>query len=159
MSRLPPDEVARLLDRFRRHLRDRRLPVTRQRLAVAGAVFAAEGHPSVLELARRLKGGGEVVGTATLYRTLQLLVATGLVRERDFGEGYSRFEPALEGHDHLICQRCGAVVEFSGDRVERMLRVTADEHRFLYRRHHLEVHGLCQTCRGRDLDSPTAGDR
>ena len=159
MSRLPPDEAARLLDRFRRHLRDRRLPVTRQRLAVAGAVFAAEDHPSVLELSRRLKGGGEVVGTATLYRTLQLLVATGLVRERDFGEGYSRYEPAVEGHDHLICQRCGAVVEFSGDRVERMLRVTADEHRFLYRRHHLEVHGLCQTCRGRDLDSPTAGDR
>ena len=159
MSRLPPDETARLLDRFRRHLRDRRLPVTRQRLAVAGAVFAAEDHPSVLELSRRLKGGGEVVGTATLYRTLQLLVATGLVRERDFGEGYSRYEPAVEGHDHLICQRCGAVVEFSGDRVERMLRVTADEHRFLYRRHHLEVHGLCQTCRGRDLDSPTAGDR
>ena len=159
MSRLPPDEAARLLDRFRRHLRDRRLPVTRQRLAVAGAVFAAEDHPSVLELSRRLKGGGEVVGTATLYRTLQLLVATGLVRERDFGEGYSRYEPAMEGHDHLICQRCGAVVEFSGDRVERMLRVTADEHRFLYRRHHLEVHGLCQTCRGRDLDSPTAGDR
>jgi len=99
------------------------------------------------------------VGTATLYRTLQLLVETGLVRERDFGEGYARYEPAAEGHDHLICQRCGLVVEFSGDRVERMLRVTADEHHFLYRRHHLEVHGLCRTCRGRDLDTPTAGDR
>lgn len=159
MSRLPPDEAARVLERFRRHLRDRRLPVTRQRLAVAGAVFAAEDHPSVLDLARRLAGGGVEVGTATLYRTLQLLVETGLVRERDFGEGYSRYEPAAEGHDHLICQRCGVVVEFSGERVERMLRVTADEHHFLYRRHHLEVHGLCRTCRGRDLDTPPAGAR
>jgi len=159
MSRLPPDEAARLLERFRRQLRDRRLPVTRQRLAVAGAVFAAEDHPSVLELTRRLKTGGEAVGTATLYRTLQLLVETGLVRERDFGEGYSRYEPAAEGHDHLICQRCGLVVEFSGERVERMLRVTADEHRFLYRRHHLEVHGICQACRGRDLDTPAVGGR
>jgi Fur family ferric uptake transcriptional regulator len=159
MPRLPPDEAALLLERFRRHLRDRRLPVTRQRLAVAGAVFNAGDHPSVLELTRRLKAEGETVGTATLYRTLQLLVETGLVRERDFGEGYSRYEPAAESHDHLICQRCGVVVEFSGERVERMLRVTADEHRFLYRRHHLEVHGLCQACRGRDLDTPTAGTR
>jgi Fur family ferric uptake transcriptional regulator len=159
MSRLQPDEAVRRLEQFRRQLRDRRLPVTRQRLAVAGAVFAAGDHPSVLELARRLKAEGETVGTATLYRTLQLLVETGLVRERDFGEGYARYEPAAEGHDHLICQRCGLVVEFSGDRVERMLRVTADEHRFLYRRHHLEVHGLCQACRSRDLDTPAAGDR
>jgi Fur family ferric uptake transcriptional regulator len=159
MTRLPPDEAARLLERFRRQLRDRRLPVTRQRLAVAGAVFGAGDHPSVLDLSRRLAAAGEEVGTATLYRTLQLLVETDLVRERDFGEGYSRYEPAAEGHDHLICQRCGAVVEFSGERVERMLRLTADEHRFLYRRHQLEVHGLCQACRGRDLDTPTAGDR
>ena len=159
MSRLPPDEAARLLDRFRRQLRDRRLPVTRQRLAVAGAVFAADDHPSVLELSRRLAAGGEVVGTATLYRTLQLLVETGLVRERDFGEGHARYEPAVEGHDHLICQRCGVVLEFSGERVERMLRVTADEHQFLYRRHHLEVHGLCRACRGRDLDTSMVGDR
>ena len=159
MTRLPPDEADRLLERFRRHLRDRRLPVTRQRLAVAGTVFAAGDHPSVHDLSRRLAAGGEAVGTATLYRTLQLLVETGLVRERDFGDGYARYEPAAEGHDHLICQRCGVVVEFSGDRVERMLRVTADEHHFLYRRHHLEVHGLCQTCRGRDLDTPTAGGR
>jgi Fur family ferric uptake transcriptional regulator len=158
MSRLPPDEAVRLLEQFRRQLRDRRLPVTRQRLAVAGAVFAAGDHPSVLELTRRLKAEGEAVGTATLYRTLQLLVETGLVRERDFGEGFARYEPAAEGHDHLICQRCGLVVEFSSDRVERMLRVTADEHRFRYRRHHLEVHGLCQACRGRDLDTPTAGE-
>jgi Fur family ferric uptake transcriptional regulator len=159
MTRLPPDEAERLLERFRRHLRDRRLPVTRQRLAVAGTVFAAGDHLSVLDLSRRLAAGGDEVGTATLYRTLQLLVETGLVRERDFGEGFARYEPAAEGHDHLICQRCGVVVEFSGERVERMLRLTADEHHFLYRRHHLEVHGLCQTCRGRDLDTPTTGAR
>ena len=159
MTRLPPDETAALLERFRRHLREKRLPVTRQRLAIASTIFAAPDHPSVMELTRRLASAGEKIGTATLYRTLEILTRMGLVRERDFGEGYTRYEPAAaEPHDHLICDRCGAVVEFAGDRVERMLRVTADEQRFLYRHHRIEIHGLCRTCRGRDLGPPTAGD-
>ena len=153
MPRLPPDESAALLERFRQKLRDRRLPVTRPRLAVAGAVFTAVDHPSVNDLARRLRTGGEAIGTATLYRTLQLLVEMGLVRERDFGDGQSRYEPAATlAHDHLICERCGRVVEFPADRVERMLRVTADEQRFQYRRHRVDVHGICQECRGKDFE-------
>ena len=152
MPRLPPDESAALLERFRQKLRDRRLPVTRPRLAIAGAVFTAEDHPSVNELARRLRSAGEAIGTATLYRTLQLLVEMGLVRERDFGEGLSRYEPAEGGaHDHLICERCGRVVEFPADRMERMLRVTADEQRFQYRGHRVDVHGICHECRGKDF--------
>ena len=159
MPRLPPDDAAALLEQFRRNLRDKRLPVTRQRLAIAGMVFGAPDHPSVMELTRRLVAAGEAIGTATLYRTLDILVQMGLVRERDFGEGYTRYEPAATvAHDHLICERCGVVMEFAGDRVERMLRVTADEQRFLYRHHHIEIHGLCQTCRGRDLGPLTAGD-
>jgi Fur family ferric uptake transcriptional regulator len=152
VPRLPPDEAAALLERFRRHLKERGLPVTRQRLAIAATVFGAEDHPSAGELGRRLRSTGERIGTATLYRTLELLVGTGLVRAREFGEGFTRFEPAAQvPHDHLICERCGTVLEFAGDRVERMLRVTADEQHFLYRRHQIEVRGLCAACRGKDL--------
>lgn len=155
MPRLTPDEIAVLLERFRRQLREHRLPVTRQRLAIAGVVFSAGDHPSVGELHRRLLSAGESVATATLYRTLAALVGMGLVREQDFGEGFLRYEPASPvRHDHLICERCGAVVEFAGDRAERMLRVSADEQRFLYRRHRLEVHGICESCRARDLAPP-----
>lgn len=158
MPRLPPDESTALLERFRQKLRDRRLPVTRPRLAIAGAVFTAEDHPSVNELARRLRSAGEAIGTATLYRTLQLLVEMGLVRERDFGDGLSRYEPAeADAHDHLICERCGRVVEFPADRMERMLRVTADEQRFQYRRHRVDVHGICQACRSKGLEPPAPG--
>lgn len=154
MPRLRPDEAAALLERFRRHLRDRRLPVTRQREAVAAVLFAAEDHPSVHDLARRLKAAGHAVGTATLYRTLDTLVRSGMVLEHDFGEGFKRYEPVppASAHDHLVCERCGRVVEVANDRLERMLRMMADEQRFLYRRHRVEVHGLCTACRARDLE-------
>jgi len=77
---LSPDEAAALLERFRRHLRERRLPVTRQRLAVANAIFQSGDHPTVEELQRRVKTSGAGVGTATLYRTVQVLVESGLIR-------------------------------------------------------------------------------
>lgn len=154
MPPLSPDEAAALLERFRRHLRERRLPVTRQRLAVAGAIFNSADHPSVDELHRRVRASGADIGTATLYRTVLVLVESGLVRERDFGEGKKRYEAVDEAtaHDHLICERCGRVVEFANDRLERMLRMTADEQRFLYRHHRVDVHGVCTACRGRDLE-------
>ena len=154
-----PDEAVALLERFRRHLRERRLPVTRQRLAVAEEVFRSGDHPSVEDLERRLKASGAQVGTATLYRTLEVLVQSGLVREHDFGEGFKRYEAVAAGpaHDHLICGRCGKVEEFANDRLERLLRMTADEHHFLYRRHRVDVHGLCTACRGRDLEPLGAG--
>ena len=154
MPRLSSDDAAALLERFRRHLRDRRLPVTRQRVAVADLLFQSDDHPSVEELHRRVCSAGHAIGTATLYRTLDVLVQAGMVLEHDFGEGFKRFEAlaVAPAHDHLICERCGRVVEVANERLERMLRMMADEQRFLYRRHRVEVYGVCTTCRGRDLE-------
>ena len=150
---LTRDEASTGVDRFRRYLRDRRLPVTRQRMAVAEVVLASADHPSVELLRARVNSRGVHVGLATLYRTVDALVKSGLVLEHDFGEGFKRYEPAGERseHAHLVCHRCGAVVEFTNERLERMFRMTADEHHFHYERHRVEIHGVCAACRARDL--------
>ncbi len=147
-------QVADLAERFRRWLRDHRLPVTRQRDSVAAALFEAEGHLSVDALQRRLKEQGHRIGTATVYRTLDILVEAGLVRAHDFGEGVRRFEgsPDRGDHGHFVCTRCGAVTEFTHERVDRMLGFLADEHGFLLQRHRVELHGLCRECQRRDLE-------
>ena len=139
----------RLLETFRRHLRDRNLPATAQRLAVAEVVFFAGDHLSAEDVARRVaKERGSPIGTATVYRTLDLLVRSGLVTERDFGEGFKRYEPAASGqaHEHCICSSCGKVMEFSNDRLERMIALLAEEVEFRPHHHRLEVYGLCRSC-------------
>lgn len=153
MVRLDKGEAAALLERFRRHLREHHQPVTHQRDLVAQVVFLSEDHLSVEAILRELKQRGERVGTATVYRTLDLLVDSGLVRAHDFGEGFKRYEPmpAQAEHEHLICQRCGRVVEFSNERLERMLPVLADEHGFQHQRHRLEIYGVCRGCRQGEL--------
>jgi Fur family ferric uptake transcriptional regulator len=153
MAHLDRGEGAALLERFRRFLRDHRLPVTRQRDLVAQTVLLAEDHLSVDGIRRRLREKGERVGTATVYRTLDVLLESGLVRAHDFGEGFKRYEPmpAQAHHEHLICERCGRVVEFQNERLERMLPIIADEHAFQHDRHRVEIYGVCRECRQREL--------
>ncbi|MEP6590344.1 MAG: Fur family transcriptional regulator [Gemmatimonadota bacterium] len=150
-----------LLERFRRWLRDRHLPVTRQRDAVAKALFEGDGHLSVEELQRRLREQHLRVGTATIYRSLDVLLQSGLVRAHDFGEGFKRYEATTGGtqHGHLICGRCGGVTEFSTERFERILPIVADEHSFQYQRHRVEVHGLCHGCREADYGAMARAGR
>jgi Fur family ferric uptake transcriptional regulator len=139
---------ARLLESFRRHLHDHNLPVTQQRLAIAEAIFFSGAHLSAEEIAKRAQGRGVAVGTATVYRTLELLVRSGLVKEHDFGDGFKRYEPGseTEQHEHCICSSCGAVTEFSNDRLERMIALLAEEVEFRPHHHRLEIYGLCRSC-------------
>jgi len=138
---------AKLLDEFRRYLGDRNLPATQQRLAVAEAVFFAGEHLSAEEIGRRVAKRG-AVGTATVYRTLDLLVRAGLAKEHDFGEGFKRYEPLAAGpvHEHCICSSCGRVTEFSNDRLERMIALLAEEVEFRPDHHRLEIYGVCRSC-------------
>jgi Fur family ferric uptake transcriptional regulator len=71
------------------------------------------------------------------------------VTEHDFGEGFKRYEPGSGGgepHEHCICSSCGAVTEFSNDRLERMIALLAEEVEFRPHRHRLEIYGLCRRC-------------
>ena len=139
---------AKLLDAFRRYLTDHNLPVTHQRLAVAELLFFAGDHLSAEDVQKRLAVNGETVGTATVYRTLDLLVKSGLAREHDFGEGFRRYEPSAagQGHEHCICSSCGKVMEFSNDRLERMIALLAEEVAFRPHHHRLEIYGVCRAC-------------
>jgi Fur family ferric uptake transcriptional regulator len=136
------------LSSFAEFLRERNLPVTAQRLAVASVVLGADRHLSADEIVRTLRERGTGAGTATVYRTLDVLVESGLVVERDFGEGFRRFEPARDApnHEHLLCTSCGTVVEFRDERLERITTLHAEGHGFARQRHRLVIYGVCPDC-------------
>lgn len=137
------------LDAFRRYLREHNLPVTAQRLAIAGVVLSSDRHLSADEVERDVAERGTRVGTATVYRALELLVRSGLAVERDFGEGFKRYEPARDAphHEHLLCTVCGRVTEFRDERLERMTTLVAESHGFVRQGHRLVIQGVCARCR------------
>jgi len=145
---------------FRRYLREQGLPVTQQREAVAEVVFASPGHLSVEDIEAALKGEGERIGKATIYRTMEILVRSGLVEEHDFGEGFKRYEHLFGQqpmHEHLICTHCSKVIEFQSPEVVRLQEETARFHGFLPTRHRLEIYGICADCQARGVAPENLG--
>lgn len=141
-------ETAAALASFREYLREHALPVTAPRMAVAEVVLGADRHLSADDVVRTLASRGTPVGTATVYRALDVLVTSGLAVERDFGEGFRRYEAARGAphHEHLLCTVCGAVAEFRDERLERMTTLIAEAHRYARQGHRLVILGVCPDC-------------
>lgn len=138
-----------VVEEFRSYLRDHNLPVTAQRQAIAEVVLLSDRHLSAEEIEAELAARGVGVGTATVYRTLDVLVRSGLVVERDFGEGFKRYETArgIPQHEHFLCTTCGRVTEFRDERLERITTLLAEEHGYARQRHRLVIYGVCRECR------------
>lgn len=136
------------VERFREYLKESRHPVTPQRIRVAEILFGTHRHISADEILERLRAEGEPVGKATVYRTLDLLRTAGLIREHDFGEGFRRYEPlrTRPHHEHLVCTRCGKVIEFESGEIDRIEAEVAALHRFRPLHHKMEIYGLCEEC-------------
>ncbi|HUF49813.1 MAG TPA: Fur family transcriptional regulator [Longimicrobiales bacterium] len=134
---------------FRRFLREQGLPVTQQREAIAEVVFAAAQHLSVEEIEQKLREGGERIGKATIYRTLEMLVKSGLVEEHDFGEGFKRYEHLFGQkpvREHLICTECGKVSDIHSPELVRVQEEAARRQGFQPARYRLQIYGLCADC-------------
>ncbi len=136
--------------RFAAYLRANDLPVTSQRLAVAELMLGAPDHVAAEDIVRRAREHGQKIGQATVYRTIDLLLDSGLLVERDFGEGLRRFEPAREAprQEQLRCDVCGGVDEFRDDRLEVITQSAARAHGFARGGHHLVINGTCRKCQG-----------
>ncbi len=127
----------------------RNLRRSRPRREIAEVLFRAQGHLTAEELHHRVRREHPRIGLATVYRTLRLLCEGGLCRELKLEDGTARYEPMLgqAHHDHLICTRCGRVLEVVDPEIERLQEKLFSRHGFFPLRHRLELYGLCRNCR------------
>ena len=121
---------------------------TSQRDAIVKLFMAAGRHLSAEELHERVKKAHLGISYATVYRTLKLLSDAGLAKENRFEDGFTRYEynSADDHHDHLICTRCGEIVEFENDKIEALQLDVAKKNGYKVRNHKLEIYGLCSKC-------------
>ena len=127
-----------------------RLTSVRERILQIICTF--EGHFRAEDLAARLRRTGTPVSLVTVYRNLPLLERTGVIRRTCITGGAASYERTWQSrhHDHLICTRCGKVVEFEYRAIDVLQEVAAAEHGFQLTSHHLELLGLCPACRAKE---------
>jgi Fur family ferric uptake transcriptional regulator len=121
------------------------LKQTQQRRVIVQHFLELNTHVDADELHRKVNAEGHDVGLATIYRTLNLLTEAGLVEQKSFKDGRSVFEvahPHLH-HDHLICTRCGQVIEFESEEIESAQEAIAAKFGIKLMSHRLDLFGEC----------------
>ena len=141
------------------YLSGRGLKSTRQRDDILKVFIAAGRHVNAEELYLQVKRSHPQIGYATVYRTLKLLSHAGLADERRFDDGITRYEyrATEDHHDHLICTKCGRIIEFENERIEQLQQDVAKKNRFQVQSHKLELYGLCYACRKKGRNTPAGG--
>jgi Fur family transcriptional regulator, ferric uptake regulator len=150
VGHMPHASAEERMNTFHSRLKDRGLKSTGQRDDIARVFFGIGRHISAEELYAEVKKVNPHVGYATIYRTLRLLRECDLLQERHFDEGQARYEAMGERHhDHFICERCGKIIEFENDSIERLQEMVARELKAQLRRHKMELYGICADCLAR----------
>ncbi len=145
--------LRRALARLHEHVKEQGLKASTTRELIARAALRRRGHFTADDVLAELRAEGHGdIHTATIYRVLPLLVAAGLLQVTLVGSSAgTHYERAFERehHDHLICTRCGKIVEFEFEAIEVLQRDVAESFGFQLTGHVHELFGLCAGCQPR----------
>jgi Fur family ferric uptake transcriptional regulator len=141
-----PEQASQSLRVF---LRARGLRMTGEREALVRAALARRSHFTLDELVHDVVRHDTTASRATVYRSLPILIAAGILQPALVTDEPRRFELAFgrKHHDHLWCRRCGKVVEFQSEAIEGLQLEMAARHGFALTGHVLELIGDCAACR------------
>jgi Fur family ferric uptake transcriptional regulator len=138
--------------RIERLCSERGLRMTGQRRTIARVLTASEDHPNVEEVYRRANRVDPRISLSTVYRTLKLFEAKGILERHDFGAGRWRYEEVpRQHHDHLIDVKTGRVIEFRNEDIERLQERIARDLGFELVGHKLELYGVPLTSKKKRL--------
>lgn len=139
------------LEEFKIILKDKGYKLTPQRRAILNEIIENQGcHLTTEEIYDLVKVKCPEIGLATVYRTVQILDDMGVVSKLDLDDGCSRYELCEEDdghqHHHLICNKCGKVIEVEGDLLEELEKIIEDKYNFMVENHSVKFYGICDNC-------------
>ena len=147
-------------DRIPDLLRARGLRWTNQRATLLAALAGERGHVTGSRLVKRCREIDPATTPSTVYRTLDVLEALGVISHSHGIDGHEEYSvrPDLD-HGHLICSACGTEDELSAADAAPFLEALEARHGFRARVGHLTVVGVCRGCRSPESGRPGADRR
>ncbi len=141
-------------------IRSQHLRMTVPRRSIIKVLSSTVQHLSAEEVYKRVHRTHPTISLKTVYRTLDILAAMGVVARLHFGDGKGRYElnknpQKPEHHHHLVCTVCKRVIEYDDFMEEEVALIRKLEkqlslkHRFDISDHMIQFYGQCQPCRGR----------
>lgn len=142
-------QVDKGLDKFLSFMSRKGLNITAHRKLIARAFFEFPGHHTLEEFYQHVQTLDKSIGQTTVYRTVKLLCDAGLARELHFTDSAKFYENLVDGahHDHLMCVKCGRIIEIYDSRIEELQKEIAKKNNFTLLGHYHVMYGLCEDCR------------
>ena len=125
--------------------------ITPQRLAIVKILAESKGHPTVETIYDHLKPDFPTMSVATVYRNIVLIKSLGEVLELGFPDGSNRYDGNKPyPHPHVICQKCGKIVDPHLESLDKMKTEVASETGFKILNHRLDFFGICPDCQSKN---------
>ena len=130
------------------HIEEKGLKYSSKREQILHTFLQTNKHISAQDLFELVKKENPEIGYTTVYRTLKLMVDSGLAEVVDFGDGVRRFECKIgrEHHAHFICTKCGKNAEVFDEKIKDLSLRLAQEKGFLPQNQRFEIFGVCVQC-------------
>ncbi len=150
-----PAEQRAAWNEFVRFLKAKDARITKSRHIVFRHVMSRHDHFRADEVASALAAGSDRVSRGTVYRTLALMSEMGLIRQIRDSDTHVHYEHVYghPHHEHMICDRCGAFLEFNDEKVDTLLQQACREKKFKQRTHRIVILGLCEKCTRTEAES------
>lgn len=138
-------------DIFKKYLIAKGLKFTPERKLILEEVFSRHDHFDAEDLFQVFHGRGENVSRATIYRTLPLLISSGLVQEAMRCGERVCYEHIYghRSHGHMICIECGGIIEFENKELEKIKKKVCGRYGFRSTEFRFGIRGYCKDCQKR----------
>jgi Fur family ferric uptake transcriptional regulator len=125
-------------------LKEAGLKVTHSRCKILEIFQSSpDEHYTADKLKDMLADSGETIGLATIYRVLTQLEMADLIQKNNFDDNQSAYEIKKSHHDHLICTKCGNIIEFVNSDLENLQERISKEYNFSLESHVMTLFGNC----------------
>ncbi|MDM8516935.1 transcriptional repressor [Desulfobacterales bacterium HSG16] len=135
-------------EQFQKLFKEERIDRFEERLMILEVFLSTERHLTIEELDELLKKQRVEFDIEFVHETLDLMSRFGFARIRQFNNGEIRYEHRHLGqhHDHMICTRCGQIIEFNSEQIEALQIQVANDYGFHILQHKMEIYGICDLC-------------
>ena len=121
--------------------------LTNQRAIILDYLKENYSHPSVEKIFNFVKNKLPRVSKKTVYSNLQFLCEKGLIREVEV-KGVKRYEPKTDPHHHLICKKCGRIIDIKSDELSsHASKVGKSIKDFHVEFFNVNFYGICKKCK------------
>jgi Fe2+ or Zn2+ uptake regulation protein len=133
---------------YKNFLKSCGLLYTQQRDVILKEAISAKWHFSADELTSQMHKNGINISRATIYRTLASMKEAGILNTVDLGHGHIHYESpkAKRHHEHITCEKCGAICEIQIENLENVIKTAAKQAKFKHIEYAIRIFGTCEKC-------------